>query len=377
MTWNWQQRDWPNFTYDAKVLEALEQQFLLQAGEFVGAYKHVGAEDQETLKIDLISEEAVKTSEIEGEILNRDSVQSSLRAQLGLGAEAPNVKQAERGISKMMLDLYRNYADPLSDQTMFEWHNMLLAGDNDIKVLGGYRTHTDPMQVVSGPIHKRTVHFEAPPSARVPAEMGRFVAWFNDSAPGGHRALPALTRAALAHLYFVCVHPFEDGNGRIGRALAEKALAQNLGQPTLIALAYTIERKRKDYYAELEHNNKELHIDGWMTYFANTVLQAQDNTIKRVDFYIVKAKFYEKFRDQLNERQAKVVARLFHEGVDGFKGGLSADNYISISKTSRATATRDLQGLVKKGAVTKTGELRHTRYFLKLPGEEPGTANAG
>jgi Fic family protein len=188
--------------------------------------------------------------------------------------------------------------------------------------------------------------------------------------------MPALTRAALAHLYFVCIHPFEDGNGRIGRALAEKALAQNLGQPTLIALAYTIERKRKDYYAELEHNNKELHIDDWMTYFSNTILQAQNNTIKRVDFYIAKAKFYEKFRDQLNERQAKVVARMFREGVDGFKGGLSADNYISISKTSRATATRDLQDLVEKGALTKTGELRHTRYFLKLQVEKSGTANA-
>jgi Fic family protein len=372
MTWNWQRSDWPNFTYDAKALEPLEQQFLRQAGEFVGAYKHVGAEDQETLKIDLISEEAVKTSEIEGEILNRDSVQSSLRAQLGLGVEAPNVKQAERGISKMMLDLYRNYADPLSDQTMFEWHKMLLGGDKDIKVIGGYRTHADAMQVVSGPIHERTVQFEAPPSARVLAEMKRFVAWFNDSAPGGRKALPALTRAAVAHLYFVCIHPFEDGNGRIGRALAEKALAKNLGQPTLIALAYTIERKRKDYYAELERNNKELRIDDWMTYFANTVLQAQDNTIKRVDFYIAKAKFYEKFRDQLNQRQAKVVARIFREGADGFKGALSADNYISISKTSRATATRDLQDLVEKDALTKTGELRHTRYFLKLPVQEPG-----
>jgi len=377
MTWNWQQPDWPNFIYDTKALEPLEQQFLGQAGEFVGAYRHVGAEDQDTLKIDLISEEAVKTSEIEGEILNRDSVQSSLRAQLGLGAEAPDVKQAERGISKMMLDLYRNYADPLSDQTMFEWHKMLLAGDKDIKVIGGYRTHADAMQVVSGPIHKRTVHFEAPPSARAPAEMKRFVAWFNDSAPGGKKALPALTRAALAHLYFICIHPFEDGNGRIGRALAEKALAQNLGQPTLIALAYTIERKRKDYYAELEHNNKRLRIDDWMMYFANTVLQAQDNTIKRVDFYIAKAKFYEKFRVQLNERQAKVVARMFREGVDGFKGGLAADNYISISKTSRATATRDLQDLVEKGALAKSGELRHTRYFLKLPVEKQGRRMPG
>jgi Fic family protein len=245
---------------------------------------------------------------------------------------------------------------------------MLLAGDRDIKVLGGYRTHADAMQVVSGPVYKRTAHFVAPPSARMANEMKRCIAWFNDTAPGGKQPMPALTRAALAHLYFVSIHPFEDGNGRIGRALAEKALAQNLGQPTLIALAYTIERQRKDYYAALERNNKEVRIDGWMTHFADTILQAQVNTINRVDFYIAKAKFYEKLRDQLNERQAKAIARVFKEGIDGFKGGLSADNYISISKTSRATATRDLQDLVEKGALTRTGELRHTRYFLHLAG---------
>ncbi len=166
MTWNWQQTDWPNFTYDLAALEPLEKQFLVQSGEFVGAYKHVGANDQETLKIELISDEAVKTSEIEGEILNRDSVQSSLRHQLGLGDERPGVKPAERGISKMMVDLYRGFATPLTDKTMFDWHTMLLSGNNSIKVVGGYRTHADAMQVVSGPDYKRTVHFEAPPSDR-------------------------------------------------------------------------------------------------------------------------------------------------------------------------------------------------------------------
>jgi Fic family protein len=249
---------------------------------------------------------------------------------------------------------------------MFDWHSMLLSGDASIKVIGGYRTHADPMQVVSGPFHKRKVHFEAPPSARVPAEMKRFVTWFNDTAPGGKTPLPALTRAAIAHLHFVCIHPFEDGNGRIGRALAEKSLAQNLGQPSLIALAYTIERKRKDYYATLEHNNKDLDISSWMQYFAGTVIEAQRNTIKRVDFYVAKAKFYARFRGELNERQDRVIARMFREGIDGFQGGLSAENYISISETSRATATRDLQDLVEKGALTKSGELRHTRYALNL-----------
>jgi Fic family protein len=369
MAWNWERAEWPNFAYDSKALEPLEQRFLLQSGQFVGACKHIGADDQETLKIELISDEAVKTSEIEGEILNRDSVQSSLRQQLGLGLEAPGVKPAERGISKMMVDLYQNFAAPLADKTMFDWHSMLLTGDTSIRVVGGYRTHPEPMQVVSGPIQKRTVHFEAPPSDRMASEMKRFIAWFNDTAPGGKTPLPALTRAALAHLHFVCIHPFEDGNGRIARALSEKALAQNLGQPSLIALAYTIERKCKDYYAALERNNKDLEINGWMQYFANTILEAQNNTIKRVDFYVAKAKFYERFRDKINERQAKVMARVFKEGIDGFKGGLSAENYISISKTSRATATRDLQDLVAMGAFIRTGELRHTRYHLNLPQE--------
>jgi Fic family protein len=235
-------------------------------------------------------------------------------------------------------------------------------------VIGGYRTHREPMQVVSGPDYKPKVHFAAPPSARVPAEMKRFIAWFNDTAPRGRRPLPALTRAAIAHLYFVCIHPFADGNGRVGRALAENSLAQNLGQPSLIALAYTIERERKDYYAALERNNKDLAIDGWITYFADTVIEAQKSTIKRVEFYLAKAKFYDKFRDELNERQAKVIARMFKEGVDGFEGGLSAENYVGVGKTSRATATRDLQDLVAKGALTKTGELRHTRYFLNIDG---------
>src|ERR1700704_5900799 len=203
MAWNWEQSEWPEFTYDSKALEPLEQQFLLQSGEFIGACRHIGADDRETLRIELISDEAVKTSEIEGEILNRDSVQSSLRHQLGLGIEAPGVRPAERGISQMMVDLYRGFASPLTDKTMFDWHTMLLSGDRSIKVIGGYRTHADAMQVVSGPDYRRTVHFEAPPSARMQDEMKRFIAWFNDTAPDGKNPLPALTRAGIGHLYFV------------------------------------------------------------------------------------------------------------------------------------------------------------------------------
>jgi Fic family protein len=143
-----------DFTYDSTALEPLEKRFLLQSGEVIGALKHIGADDQDTLKIELIGDEAVKTSEIEGEILNRDSVQSSLRHQFGLGAEEPRIQPAERGVAEMMVDLYRSFADALGDKTMFAWHRMLLSGDRSIQVIGGYRRHTDAVQVVSGPIRE-------------------------------------------------------------------------------------------------------------------------------------------------------------------------------------------------------------------------------
>ncbi|MFO1157240.1 MAG: Fic family protein [Reyranellaceae bacterium] len=366
MEWNWQQPDWPNFSFRESALQALERRFLLQSGEFVGAFRHIGPDDRDRFKIELIRDEALKTSEIEGELLNRESVQSSLIQQFGLGKDKSRVPDAERGIAEMMVDLYKTFASPLTDKTMFRWHAMLLAGETRLKDVGTYRKSGDPMQVVSGPLHRRKVHFEAPPARRVPKEMKAFVGWFNETDPKGKAALPPLTRAAIAHLYFESIHPFEDGNGRIGRAISEKALAQSLGQPTLIALAYTIERKRKAYYAALEHANKDTEITDWIVYFANTILEAQANTLERVDFYMAKARFYERVRGQMNERQEKAIARMFREGIDGFKGGLSAENYIKITKASRATATRDLQDLVARGALRRTGELKHTRYHLRV-----------
>jgi Fic family protein len=368
MTWNWEQPRWPEFTYEPAALEPRERQFMLGSGEFIGAFKHVGPDDRDLLKIELICDEALKTSEIEGEILDRVSVQSSLRRQFGLGTDERQIPPAESGIAQMMADLYKNFSVPLTHETMFAWHAMLMNGAQRINVIGEYRTHSEPMQVVSGNLANPKVHFEAPPSSKVKEEMDAFIFWFNETAPDGRRPLAALTRAAIAHFYFVSIHPFEDGNGRIGRALAEKSLAQNLNQPTLIALAYTIESARKAYYAALERNNKDIEITDWLLYFADTVIEAQRNTIKRVDFYVAKAKLYEILRGRLNERQEKVLARMFREGINGFKGGLSAENYISIAKTSRATATRDLQDLLQKGALTKTGELRHTRYHLNISG---------
>jgi Fic family protein len=222
------------------------------------------------------------------------------------------------------------------------------------------------MQVISGPIGNPKIHFEAPPSKAMEKEMNGFVHWFNETAPPGKATLPALTRAGIAHLYFVTIHPFEDGNGRIARALAEKALSQALGQPTLIALSQTIQKNQKSYYEALQRSNRNNEITAWLLYFADTVLQGQDTTQRMIDFLIQKTKLYDRVRGQLNERQEKALARIFREGLEGFKGGLSAENYISITGAARATATRDLQDLVDKGVLIRTGALKSTRYHLNI-----------
>ena len=366
MKWNWQNADWPNFRYDAASVIPLEHKFLRSAGEVIGAVRHFNEDDSNQLRIELLSDEAVKTSEIEGEFLDRASVQSSLRRQFGLNTDDRQIRPQERGIAEMMADVYRNWHAPLDSEGLFHWHSMLMAGDRYIETIGDYREHEDAMQIVSGRLDKPTIHFEAPPSRQVKAEMEAFIAWFNQSGPDGQTPLQALTRAAVGHLYFESIHPFEDGNGRIGRALAEKSLAQNIGQPSLISLAFTIEKSRKAYYSELERHQRTLDITDWIIFFSETILDAQRATLERIDFFIQKAKFYDRFRDRLNERQAKVVARIFKEGTAGFKGGLSAENYISITNISRATATRDLQQLVEIGALARTGERRHTRYSLSL-----------
>lgn len=366
MAWNWTQRGWPRFKYDAAELQALESRFLRSSGEVIGAIRHVSDDERNLLRIELLSDEAVKTSKIEGEMLDRLSVQSSLRRQFGLAADSRPVRPQERGIAEMMVAVYDSWSIPLDHETLFRWHVKLMTGNRHIGTVGGYRTHEDAMQIVSGRQDKPNIHFEAPPSRQVRPEMAAYIEWFNRSAPDGAEPLPALTRAGIGHFYFESIHPFEDGNGRIGRALAEKSLAQNIGQPSLIALAFTIEHPRKFYYEQLERHQRTLDITEWLTYFATTILEAQQTTLKRVAFHISKAHFYDRFRGQFNERQEKAIARMFREGPAGFHGGLSAENYISITRTSRATASRDLNDLVVKGALARTGERRYTRYSLNL-----------
>ena len=236
MVWIWQHADWPVFTWDRSRLAPLEARFLDESGRRVGAWRHLADGDRTELRIEWLSGEALDTSAIEGEILDRASVQSSIRRHLGLSTDQRTVSPAEAGVAEMMVALHHEFDRPLAHETLWAWHRMLMREWRELAVIGDYRQHPEPMQVVSGPDYDRRVHYEAPPSHRMMAEMDRFVAWYGRIASTQNR-LSALTWAGIAHLFFVCIHPFEDGNGRIGRALAEKALAQSLGEPRLIALS--------------------------------------------------------------------------------------------------------------------------------------------
>lgn len=367
MAWNWQQLDWPRFSWDAARLAKAEQRFLLGAGVFLGTLQHLDGDARDRLRVEAMSSEAVTTSEIEGEILDRDSVHSSIRKRLGLATDGRRIRPAEQGVAEMTVDLYDRATAPLDEATLFGWHRMLMNGRRDIHDMGCYRTHADPMQVVSGKLHDPKVHFEAPPSPRVPGEMARFIGWFNATAPDGPDPLPALTRAGTAHLYFESIHPFEDGNGRIGRAISEKALAQALGRPTLTALAATILVRRKSYYDALEAANKGNEITPWLAWFGGITLEAQQRTQAQVEFLLNKTRLLDALRDKLNERQEKVLLRVLDAGPEGFQRGLSAGNYASVAKTSPATARRDLGELVELGALHRTGERRHARYHPTIP----------
>lgn len=364
MIWNWQQNNWPNFTYGADCIRDLEAQFLYQSGVLDGSYTHLQQNLQTKAIIDILCLEALKTSEIEGDYLDQESIKISLLKNFGLVATA-KTPPGEQGIAELMTDVYQTFQEPLTQEMLFRWHLAVTKGRTDLEDLGRFRTHPEAMQVISGHVGKIKVHFEAPPSQSIPFEMERFIDWFQRTSPTGSHPLSPLLRAAIAHLYFVCIHPFEDGNGRIGRALCEKALSEALKKPTLIALSAQIQKNRKMYYDLLEASNKTTEITSWIRYFAQTILAAQEQSIKLVRFSIEKMKFYDRIQGLLNPRQQKAVDRLFEAGPEGFVGGLSTDKYIALTKASRATATRDLQDLVTKGILEVTGTLKSTRYHLK------------
>ncbi|MFN4762929.1 Fic family protein [Gillisia sp. Q332] len=367
MKYNWQQKDWPNFSYSTEDIEAQLYEFSERAGKINGLMEGLPEDSRVETVINLLVEEAIKTSEIEGEYLSRKDVISSIKKNLGLlpPVERVNDKRAE-GIAELMTDAQKSYKEPLSAEKILAWHKMLMKGNLYVQA-GKWRTHTEPMQVISGAMGKEIVHYEAPPSSKVPKEMEEFISWFNRTGKNGKNEIKKpVIRAAIAHLYFETIHPFEDGNGRIGRAVAEKALSQTVKRPILLSLSQAIEKKKNDYYTALKLAQRSNEISPWINYFVRTTLEAQIAAEKLIEFSLYKTRFFDRFRNELNDRQMKVIRRVLKEGPEGFEGGINAKKYIGITKTSKATATRDLQDLQEKKIISKKGQGRSTAYILNL-----------
>jgi Fic family protein len=365
-TYNWQMEGWPNFKWNEEKLDEILFSFVEKAGRVSGIFDAIPEDAQNETLIEIMVSEAIKTSEIEGELLSRQDVISSIRHNLGMKNEKETSDKRAMGISAVMVAVRENFSQPLDEEMMFHWHELLFRHVKGM-VPGKWRTLEDPMQVISGAVGHFIVHFEAPPSVSVPDEMKRFIEWFNNTAPGGNFEIKRTpVKAAVAHLYFESIHPFEDGNGRIGRAIAEKALSQGLGRPVLLSLSKTIEKRRKTYYDELKQAQSSLDITRWVEYFVKTVLEAQTEARDMIVFTLNKVKYFDRFRNILNDRQTKVINRMFEEGPEGFVGGMNARKYGAICQVSKATATRDLQYLTDEGALVVSGAGRNTSYQVNL-----------
>lgn len=365
MGYNWQRSDWPNFDYSLDKVEALLYQFAEETGFVAGAISAIPPDIQQEITINMMVAEAIKTSAIEGEFLSREDVISSIRNKLGQPHKViKNLKAI--GAGELMVVARNTFNEPLTEEVLFIWHLLLLQGELHINA-GVWRKGEEPMQVISGPIGKETIHFEAPPSTRVPAEMEAFIKWFNDTAPGGLKEIKsAPVRSAIAHLYFESIHPFEDGNGRIGRSITEKALSQTLGRPVLLSLSCVIEANKAEYYRQIKAAQKSNQITDWIAYFVDVTIKAQQQAKQQVAYTLQATKFMDTFKAALNERQLKAILKMLDAGPEGFEGGMTAKKYMSITKSSKATATRDLQALIELGAFVNQGGGRSTHYSLQL-----------
>ena len=362
MPWNWELPDWPNFSVDFSQIVKLEKAFLLKIGSAGAFLKTLGKNEKGRFIAFILSLEGLESSKIEGEFLDRESLQSSILCHFGLDIDSKKKEGKEKDLAKVLVNVYETFDLPLTDEMLHHWHAILFEKESYVEDKGKYRTQMEAMQIVSNRYGDQKVFFEAPPASKVSYEMERFINWFNQT----RNTQSILGRAAIAHLYFENIHPFEDGNGRIGRLLIEKVLSQGVSQPVLIAVSKVLEKRKKEYYLELQRCNTTLNVQGWVEFFSEVILQAQKESVDLLYFLIEKSKMFVNLSGKINKRQEKALLRMFEEGPSGFKGGLSAENYIAITKTSKATATRDLSDLVKKGALIKKGELRHTRYFLNL-----------
>ena len=326
-----------------------------------------------------MEEEVIATAAIEGEKLDPAAVRSSVMRRLGLASTGPHDRNID-GLVDVINDATSGFEEPLDDDRLHRWQSALFpGGTSGIRriAVGRYRDHAEPMQIVSGPPDKEIIHYEAPPSRQVAGEMTRFLAWFAKTTPVPGRApeIDGLARAAIAHLWFESIHPFEDGNGRIGRAIVDMAIAQDHRAPVrLYSLSRQLLESRNGYYDALNAAQRGTgDATDWVVWFARQYSRACERSSNVIDRAIEKARFWANHAGiELNERQRKVLQRLLDDGDGGFLGGLNAEKYTKIASTSKPSATRDLADLVRAGLLWTTGQGKAIRYYVNVPGWNHG-----
>ena len=360
----WERPGWPALTWDEKALSTLLASVSRQQGLVLGRMEVLGFHLRDEAHLQTLTEDVVKSSEIEGEDLDRDQVRSSIARRLGLdaGGLVPADREVE-GVVEMMLDATGKYEGPLTEERLFAWHTSLFpTGRSGMRkiIVGKWRDdRTGPMQVVSGPAGRERVHYEAPPAERLPEEMARFLSWFEE--PGD---VDPLLTAGLAHLWFVTIHPFDDGNGRVARAIADMVLSRSeSSRRRFYSMSAQIRRERNDYYAILESTQKGgVDVTQWQTWFLSCLLRTIEGAHGILGSVLRKARFWERFATEpLNERQIAILKRL----LDGIEGKLTTSKWATMAKCSQDTAYRDILDLVRRGALQKDpGGGRSTSYSL-------------
>lgn len=372
-TYVWQHPDWPDLRYDRiRVGEILAKARRVQ-GLVEGKLAVLGFEQRLELAAEAWSQDALATSAIEGERLDLAAVRSSVARRLGVGRQdGPSAPRNVEGLLDIMDDAVQRCNDPLTHERLHAWHAALFltgySGMTKIRV-GGYREHAEPMQIVSGRLGREEVHCEAPPSGRVPEEMERLLRWFNAASEPD-----TWVRAALAHLWFETIHPFEDGNGRLGRVLVDLLLARDSGEASrLFRTSQRLLDRRRVYYANLECAQRgDPDVTDWVCWFVEQMQAACEEASTVVDHTLVKARFWlDHGHATLSERQRKVMNLLLDAGPGGFDGGMSTKKYENVTGASRATASRELIDLEALGFLQQVGGGRSTRYYINLPGWVP------
>lgn len=373
--WIWQEADWPNFTWQSDVLAPLLREVHFNQGLLLGRMSHQSKDEALNTTLDTLLANIIHSSAIEGEKLNAFSVRSSLANKLGVSESEPYARSEQSdNLADLMLDALPSSTEslkaPLSLNRILHWHRLLFSGDagqsylsNDILV--GQLRGESPMQVLSGRIDRPTLHFEAPGRERLEADLTFFIDWFNQSLLD--ESLDPVLRAGITHLWFVTLHPMDDGNGRLTRLLTDLALAQGESQSIrLYAMSVSILENRQSYYDVLESVQKgRLDITDWLVWFLKTLNQSLLNTLADIEQTLSKTRYWQSFdQTQLSKEQSKVLNRL----LDGdFELGINSSQYQKVAKVSRATATRHLAHLIELGCLVKTGAGgRSTRYKLNL-----------